>query len=198
MALPADPYSAGSSFEWHWPLHIEQLAKKLVWLCLSELPEQPEPDQDFAQRDSEKDSDRIAKYLCWLIAVHPESSPAILDVLSWQRSEALLERVAENPNTAADTLKRLALHPSERVRIAVAENDGTQFEVLNSLVNDENADVRYAIAENHRLHESLLHNLVEDENCYVSARAKQTLMRLNPGQPKNLVRTQDLPERLVS
>jgi hypothetical protein len=121
-----------------------------------------------------------------LVAVHPESPGAVLDVIARQDSSAYAERVAENPNTWPSTLKRLAAHAHPDVRIAVAQNSNTPDDACSSLTADEHLDVRYAMAACPDRQPQTLELMLEDENCYVAARAKRTLARLFPKQAVQL------------
>jgi hypothetical protein len=125
-------------------------------------------------------------HVLWLVAVHPESPGAVLDMISRQDSGAYAERVAENPNTWPSTLKRLAAHALPSVRIAVAQNSNTPVDACSSLAADEHLDVRYAMAACPDLDLQTLELLLEDDNCYVAARAKRTIARMFPRQAVQL------------
>ncbi len=165
--------------QWEWPEHIELLLRRLIWAKLVEM-------SDSSEQNTQSEvtaSDHLCTKLFWAMAVHPESSPVILDVISQIENSAFAERVAENPNVSSDTLERLARHKSHKVRCAVAEHTNAPAQVIETLSNDEHADVRFAIADNPSVSESVLIRLSEDENCFVVARAKQTLQRRNMPTP---------------
>ncbi len=161
--------------EWEWPEHIEFLLRRLIWSRLVELGEENDADNSCSDP-----SDYLAAKVCWLIAVSPQTHPAVLDVLASIDCSAYAERIAENPNADPSTLARLAGHSSPKVRSAVAENSNTPAEVIQNLARDEDADVRYALADNHGMEEAILQILCEDDNCYVAARAQRTVNRINP------------------
>jgi hypothetical protein len=122
----------------------------------------------------------------WLmLACNPETPPPVLDCMSRVGHSAVVECVAGNPATAPRTLTRLSAHPDARVRIATTDNPNLPNECLMALVNDECVDVRYAIAENHNLPVCIIQLLANDDyqNPYVAHRARQTLKRLNGGNP---------------
>lgn len=171
----AFPYSY--LLEWEWPEHIELLLRRLIWSRLVELGQESPSDSNDIDP-----SDYLAAKVCWLIAVSPQTHPAVLDVLASSGSTAFAERIAENPNAAPSTLARLAGHSNAKVRCAVAENANSPEEVVRILADDEDADVRYSLAENHNLIQDVLEKLSEDDNCYVAARARRTLCRLSPPQ----------------
>lgn len=116
----------------------------------------------------------------WLVAVNPQTPPAVLAALAREAATSLLERIAENPRTAPDTLSDLAMHREAEVRAAVAENQNTPEDSLWRLVRDESPDVRYVLAENYHLPIDILELLARDDNPYVAFRARKTLNRLMP------------------
>jgi hypothetical protein len=152
-----------------WPEHIEKALRRAMWAWLNEL-----------SGGSTEDTDRLGLHMCWLMAVHPETPPAVLDLLAQQSSGALLERVAENPNAWPTTLARLAKNPCSHVRVAVAANHNTPPETVLDLARDTCPDVRYSVAENAHPTLSTLHELTEDENCHVAARSKKTIQKMAP------------------
>jgi HEAT repeat protein len=165
---------------WSWPDHIERLIRQLMWTWLSEVEQGEISNVDIAT------ADLLAMRTMWLIAVHPESPGAMLQIISEQCSEGFTERVAENPNTWPSTLRLLATHASPRVRVAVVQNANTPSDVLFSLACDESPDVRYAIADGVQGDVRLLEHLLEDENPYVASRAKRSLCRLFPPAPAQM------------
>jgi hypothetical protein len=166
---------------WTWPEHIETPLRRLLWTWLAEANEVENPDSSLTRM-----SDYVAMHVLWLVAVHPESPGAVLDMISRQDSGAYAERVAENPNTWPSTLKRLAAHALPSVRIAVAQNSNTPVDACSSLAADEHLDVRYAMAACPDLDLQTLELLLEDDNCYVAARAKRTIARMFPRQAVQL------------
>ena len=165
------PYSY--LLQWEWPEHIESLLRRLIWARLAELG--PEAEENSTHIDP---SDYLAAKLCFLMAVHPETNAAVLDVLASTYGAAYAERVAENPKAAPTTLARLSQHSNSKVRAAVAQNINTPLDSLNQLVADQHEDVRFALAENFSIPKELLDRLAEDDNCFVAHRAKKTLSRL--------------------
>lgn len=163
--------------EWEWPEHIELLLRRLIWTQLNAC------DGSNGSAAHQSDVDSLSTKLGWLIAVNPDTSPAILDVLAMCDAKVLAERVAEHAKASPDTLRRLATHRSAEVRAAVAENSATPEDVLKALANDESLDVRYLLAENPATPREILNNLTEDDNCYVAHRAIQTINRLEPAEP---------------
>jgi hypothetical protein len=158
---------------WGWPDHIETALRRLMWIWFVELAEQD-------GETTRSGPDDHTAYVKWLIAVHPESPPAVLDVLADEASPALLERIAENPATAPDTLARLASCQSPDVRIAVSRHPCTPPAVLAQLCTDEHPDVRYALAENPTMAGDVLRRLAWDDNPFVAARASQTTIVQKP------------------
>src|ERR1700733_15511258 len=77
---------------WTWPEHIETPLRRLLWTWLAEANEVESQESSLARM-----SDYVAMHVLWLVAVHPESPGAVLDVISRQDSGAYAERVAENP-----------------------------------------------------------------------------------------------------
>jgi hypothetical protein len=146
-----------------------------MWSWLAEA----QPDSGEAQEVISA-TDFLALRVMWLVATHPESPGAMLDVIAEQCSEALVERVAENPSTWPSTLRKVAQHPSTKVRTAVVQNTNTPASVLFDLACDESTDIRYAVAECYHSDSQLLDHLSEDDNSYVAARAKKTLAKLFP------------------
>ncbi|HEY9682836.1 MAG TPA: HEAT repeat domain-containing protein [Oculatellaceae cyanobacterium] len=165
---------------WSWPDHIEQLIRQLMWLWMTEISQESPSNVDIAT------ADLLAMRTMWLIAVHPESPGAMLQVIAEQCSEGFVERVAENQNTWPSTLRQLAHHKSSRVRAAVAQNSNTPSDVLFALACDESADVRYMIADGIQGDVKLLEQMLEDENPYVVSRAKRSLARLFPPEPAKM------------
>ncbi|MBX9695784.1 MAG: hypothetical protein K2Z81_25590 [Cyanobacteria bacterium] len=162
---------------WTWPDHIDRMLKLTLWKWLNE---------EYENCQDTVDSDYLGTHLCWLIAIHPDTPPAVLDVLANLGSSAFQVRVAENPNTWVTTLARLAKQPSSAVRLAVADNRNTAAETVLMLSEDECADVRFAVAANANHPVTTLKSLTQDENCYVASRAKKTLARLHLAQPPQL------------
>jgi len=163
---------------WAWPDHIESLIRRLVWLWLTQAG-QP------SKKESEE-FEQLGGYVCWMIALHPETPPAVLDLLAQQDSTAFLERIAENPNAWPTTLMRLSKHQCARVRAAVAENHMAPSSAIGALAGDESVDVRFAVAENSRIPLTILEELAGDDNCHVAARSKKTLAQLFPACPQHL------------
>lgn len=159
---------------WCWPDHIETQIRRLMWSWLREQGSSEQPADGISLTDF------LALRVMWLVAVHPESPGAMLDVIAEQCGEAFVERVAENPNTWPSTLRKLASHPSSKVRTAVVQNANTPAAVLFELACDMSADIRYAVAECYHSDVQLLNHLIEDENGHVASRAKKTLARLFP------------------
>ncbi len=181
--LPVDARGVSQEFpfrfllRWTWPDHIERALRLTVWAWLRDASE---------NQTQACDSDHLGAHLCWLMAIHPDTPPAVLDVLADLHTAAFQARVAENPNTWATTLARLALLASPLVRIAVADNHNAAADTIYLLSQDESVDVRYAVAENSHTTVSVLRSLCEDENCYIAARARRTLARLYLTPAKNL------------
>jgi hypothetical protein len=166
---------------WAWPDHIEQLIRQLMWLWITEISQESSPSTvDIAT------ADLLAMRVMWLIAVHPESPGAMLQVIAEQCSEGFVERVAENQNTWPSTLRQLASHDSARVRAAVAQNSNTPCDVLFVLACDESVDVRYMIADGIQGDVKLLEQMLDDENPYVVSRAKRSLAKLFPPEPAKM------------
>src|SRR5262249_5997375 len=149
---------------WSFPDHIDRAIKRLLWLWVRQ--------EECQSSEQITDLDYFGAYVCWLIAVCPDSPAAVLDALSEQQSAAFLERIAENPNTWPTTLQKLGKHPSYQVRIAVADNNHTPIETIVALSADENADVRYAVAASAHRSQILLAQLAADENGHVAARSR--------------------------
>lgn len=169
-------FSYSYLLQWEWPEHIERLLRRVLFAQLRECELADENDQSLC--------DSVAARLYWLIAVYPESNPAVLHALaSTQLPEPYLARIAENPNAHVKTLELLSTHTSDRVRTAVAENLKTPVATLMQLTRDESLDLRYCMAENPNIPLEVLDVLGEDENCYVASRAQQTLCKLRPNQP---------------
>ncbi len=165
---------------WSWPDHIEALIRQLMWAWVTEATNEVTDTVEIAV------ADLVAMRAMWLIAVHPGSPGAMLQLISEQCTEGFVERVAENPGTWPSTLRELASHSSPRVRAAVVQNKNTPSDVLFGLACDESADVRYAMADGVQGDLQLLQHLIEDENPYVAARAKRSLSRLFPPAPAKM------------
>jgi Leucine rich repeat variant len=165
---------------WSWPDHIEALIRQLMWAWVTEATQQVSSTAEIAI------ADLMAMRVMWLIAVHPGSPGAMLQIISEQCTEGFAERVAENPSTWPSTLRELATHVSPRVRTAVVQNVNTPSDVLFALACDESADVRYAMADGVQGDVQLLQHLTEDENPYVASRAKRSLSRLFPPVPAKM------------
>jgi hypothetical protein len=163
---------------WSWPEHIEKLIRRLIWLWLVEAAE---------DKSESEELELLGAHVCWLIAIHPQSPPSVLDVLSQQESTPFCERIAENPNAWPTTLARLSKHKSACVRMAVAENPNTPQEVVCVLAQDDCADVRFAVADNPNHTVAVLETLTHDENCHVAERSKRTLAQLCPAQTRKLI-----------
>ncbi len=177
---------------WCWPDHIESQIRRLMWSWLKEQASNSEAPEAISPTDF------LALRVMWLVAVHPESPGAMLDVIAEQCSDAFVERVAENPNTWASTLRKIANHPSTKVRTAVAHNPNTPTSVLFDLACDLSVDIRYAVAECFHADSQLLNHLAEDENGHVAARAKKTLARLYPTPAAQMpIRSTSISERRV-
>jgi hypothetical protein len=181
LTNPRDPDNSQFPYRyllrWAWPDHIESLIRRLVWIWLYE-PEIEKAEDGASESETFSLSDLVALKCVWLIAIHPESPGAMLQILAEQKFVAILERVAENPNTWTSTLRQLAKHPASKVRLATAQNPNIASDVLFDLSMDESPDVRYSIAEGSQGDVQLLQHLADDENPYVAARAKKTLARL--------------------
>ncbi|HEY9719314.1 MAG TPA: hypothetical protein V6C69_17690 [Trichormus sp.] len=180
IALPEETLKFPFRFllRWTWPEHIEKLIRRTLWLWLSQAGEP-------AHKESEE-FEQLGGYVCWMIAVHPQTPPAVLDLLAQQNSTAFLERIAENPNAWPTTLTRLSKHSSARVRAAVAENHMAPSSAIANLAHDESVDVRYAVAENRHIPIAFLEELSDDDNCHVAARSKKTLAQLFPASLKKM------------
>ncbi len=193
-ARKSSPKLKGSKFPyqyllgWTWPEHIEKLLRRLLWTSLTESCQT----ERGLISPTVQLSDYVAMRLFWLIAVHPESPGAVLDLISRLHNERYAERVAENPQTWTSTLRRLAAHPSVQVRMAVAQHPSTPADVYLQLSRDANPDVRYIIAECLHRDINVLTQLAEDEQCYVAQRAKRSLARLLLQEPVQM------PQRLRS
>lgn len=160
---------------WSWPEHIDRQLRRLMWLWLQQAGH-----HSASEPNNLDEFERLGGYVCWMIAVHPEAPPAVLDVLANQSSEAFSERVAEHPRCWPPTLAKLAKHPSVRVRIAVASNHNTPAESVALLAQDESPDVRFAVAESTHLPTAILTGLIDDDNCHVAARSRKTLAKREP------------------
>lgn len=130
----------------------------------------------FANSSTEMTWDEAYRLLK-LIAMHPQTPPAVLAMMTERSSPSILERIASNPNGSAEVIEFLATHPDSEVRMAVCENPSVAEDTLMILVNDPCADVRHCLAENHNIPERVLEALTEDENPYVVHRARRTLER---------------------
>ena len=89
---------------YQWPEHIEQALRRLMWYWLLETAR-------GQSEDEPSESDKFAAQVCRLIAVQPETPPAVLDVLSKLDSASFQERIAENPNTWTTTLITYPITP---------------------------------------------------------------------------------------
>ncbi|HEY9778517.1 MAG TPA: hypothetical protein V6C81_32465 [Planktothrix sp.] len=163
---------------WSWPEHIEKLIRRSMWLWLVETAKESSDGMEL---------ELLGAHVCWLIAVHPDSPPAVLDALALQDSTPFCERIAENPNAWPTTLADLSHHRSASVRAAVAENPNTPPDIVTVLAQDESADVRFAVADNPKHAVALLEALTRDENCHVAERSKRTLQQLCPADTRKLV-----------
>ncbi|HEY9868182.1 MAG TPA: hypothetical protein V6D08_03160 [Candidatus Obscuribacterales bacterium] len=119
-----------------------------------------------------------AVHIRWLLALNPNTPPAILDELHGEGVAKVLERIAENPRTSAETLKELAYQAVVDIRIAVAGNINTPVASIMMLSADDSVDVRLSLAENHNIPFAALEVLANDDNPYVKFRAEKTLKRL--------------------
>lgn len=146
--------------------HIQTALMKLIEQRLEAIDEAHESNED------------ICHYVRWLIAVNPNTPPAVLDALLDHSSAVILERIAENPQAQPATLARLAKHEEGAIRLAVAENPNTPLDILWMLAADGSPDVRFRLAESYHLPEEMLQFLADDENPYVANRACRTLSRI--------------------
>src|SRR5262249_42481138 len=113
------------------------------------------------------------------LAASQHSTP--VDQLGWlifHEDMRVRLKLAENPKLPAAFLADLANDEHPDVRIAVAEHPHAPIAIVELLAEDNHVDVRHAIAENAIIPLHILHILLNDENPYVSARAAQTLRRV--------------------
>ena len=120
-----------------------------------------------------------AAHVRWLLALNPNTPPAILDELYGEGVSTVLERLAENSRTSRDTLSKLACHALVDIRIAAAGNINMPIASIMILTVDDSVDVRVSLAENHNVPIAALEVLASDDNPYVKFRAEKTLARLH-------------------
>lgn len=76
------------------------------------------------------------------VALHPNTSPEVLDDLAFRLY--YWREVLQNPNATPDILERLSTHEYPEIRQKVASNPKTPLEILVRLEKDSNTEVRQA------------------------------------------------------
>lgn len=100
------------------------------------------------------------------VAFHT-SSPKLLEQLSYDPSQYVVQAVTENSRTSKTVFERLKSHPNETVRQAVGRSYKTPPSVLKELSKDKNRWVRLTVANNRRTPPAVLAALasnLEEEN----------------------------------
>ena len=133
---------------------------------------------DRADKPSNTQAALEAAKIRWLLAINPNTPPPVLEHLTRNAPNSLLERIAENPRTHSTTLARLALDEDAQVRAAVAENMNASIKTIWKLARDEHPDVRMRVSESYTVPIAVLKVLAEDENPYVAHRAQMTVLRI--------------------
>ena len=171
------------SFNWDQP---EKQIKEALKVLLCNREGEPLPDGNASKavkkRPQEKQSNTQAALeaakIRWLLAINPNTPPPVLEHLTRNAPNTLLERISENPRTHSTTLARLAIHDDAQVRAAVAENMNASIKTVWILARDTHPDVRMRVAESYTVPIAVLKVLAEDENPYVAHRAQLTVLRI--------------------
>jgi hypothetical protein len=182
---PIVEYDLSFAYAFNWDQPEKQIKEALkVLLCNREGDSQPDGNATKAvkKRPQEKQFNTQAALeaakIRWLLAINPNTPPPVLEHLTRNAPNSLLERIAENPRTHSTTLARLATHEDAQVRAAVAENMNTSIKTIWKLAKDEHPDVRMRVAESYTVPIAVLKVLAEDENPYVAHRAQRTVLRI--------------------
>jgi pentose-5-phosphate-3-epimerase len=113
-----------------------------------------------------KKAQKVGLSLEWL-AVKPDTTKEVLEVLSKAEKYWVREAVATNLNTPKEVLKVLANDGSFSVKYAVARNPNTPKDVLEVLSKDKTSSIRCCVAVNPNTSKDVLEVLANDFENYV-------------------------------
>ena len=106
--------------------------------------------------------------------VLPTQFYPLIDSLSKDRINLVLEILAGYDESPLQLLSELTCHSNEEIRLCVADNPNVSRLLLFLLACDESMDVRLTMASNQNLPVDILEKLSQDENPYISNKALNT------------------------